>query len=134
MSADKSLQTLRLDKWLWAARFYKTRSLATAAISGGHVHLNSERIKPAKTLKCGDEVRIRKGQMEITIVVEAISDRRGPAAVAQTLYRETAESQIKREQDKSQIRAERAALPTTRGRPDKHTQRELRRLKKEQGE
>ena len=121
---------LRLDKWLWAARFYKTRSLATAAINGGHVHLNDERVKPAKAVAVGDRVRIRRGQWEATVVVEALSDRRGPAPVARALYSETEASVQQREERQLQQRAARAAMPTTPGRPDKHTRRQLQRIKK----
>lgn len=123
-------QSLRLDKWLWAARFYKTRSLATAAVQGGHVHLNDERVKPAKSVVVGDRVRIRRGPLEMTVMVEGLSERRGPARVAQTLYRETGASLEKRERDRALRKAETAALPTTDGRPDKRTRRQLQRLKK----
>ncbi len=125
--------SLRLDKWLWAARFYKTRALASRAISGGHVHLNGERIKPAKAVKCGDTVRVRKDALEITVVVEALSARRGPASVAQMLYQETPASAERREQARAQLRAQlraqRIASPAD-SKPDKHTRRELLRIKK----
>lgn len=125
------MDSLRLDKWLWAARFYKTRSLATEAISGGHVHLNNERIKPAKAVKVGDLVRVRRGALEMTVSVVALSDRRGSATIARALYEETAESIDKREAAKAQIRAERAGM-VTEGRPDKHERREIMRIKKGQ--
>lgn len=127
----EELESLRLDKWLWAARFYKTRSLATEAISGGHVHLNTERIKPAKTVKVGDTVRVRKGSMEMTVLVNGISAKRGPAKVAQELYSETQESMDKREQARSRIKAESAGTMMDH-KPNKQERRELVRIKKMQ--
>lgn len=88
---------VRLDKWLWAARFYKTRSLATAAINGGKIHLNGTRAKPSKAVKLGDQLRIRRAMVEMTVAVIALSDKRGSATVAQTLYAETSESVAERE-------------------------------------
>ena len=85
-TADK----VRIDKWLWAARFYKTRSLATDAVNGGKVELNDAATKPAKLVQAGDTVRVRIGPQEHHVVVRAVADRRGSAAVAQTLYEETA--------------------------------------------
>ena len=84
--------TVRLDKWLWAARFYKTRALALEAVNGGKVSLNGERAKPAKILKTGDELSIRQSPFERHITVRSLSAQRGPAVVAQTLYEETPES------------------------------------------
>lgn len=92
-----SEQGVRLDKWLWAARFYKTRSLANAAINGGKIHLNGARAKPSKEVKLDDQLRIRRASAEVTVVVTAISGRRGSATIAQTLYNETAESIVERE-------------------------------------
>src|SRR4249919_4309330 len=83
---------VRLDKWLWAARFFKTRSLAAEAVAGGKVLVSGDRAKPAKLLQSGDEVRVRLGPYEHTIHVRALSERRGPATVAATLYEETADS------------------------------------------
>src|SRR5947207_11915077 len=80
---------VRLDKWLWAARFFKTRSLATEAVNGGKLEVNGERAKPAKAVKPGDEIRLKLGPYEHILIVRQLSDRRGPAAVAQTLYEET---------------------------------------------
>jgi len=126
-----SMDEVRLDKWLWAARFYKTRSLATAAISGGHVHLNTERIKPAKAVKLGDTVRIRKGSMEMTVSVDAISSKRGSATIAQALYTESAESIALREQSRARIRAENAGAVMDH-KPNKQERRELMKVKKGQ--
>jgi ribosome-associated heat shock protein Hsp15 len=83
---------VRIDKWLWAARFFKTRSQATEAVDGGKVEVNGARAKPAKDVKVGDELRIRLGPYEHLVVVRGLSDKRGPATVAQTLYEETPES------------------------------------------
>ena len=83
---------VRLDKWLWAARFFKTRSIAREAVSGGKVHLNGHRAKPGRTLSLGDELRIQRGEEEYTINVVELSPRRGPATVARGLYEETEES------------------------------------------
>ena len=126
-----ALDSLRLDKWLWAARFYKTRSLATAAISGGHVHLNTERVKPAKTVKVGDIVRVRKGSWEAVIIVDAISAKRGSATIAQALYTESEASVTNREQSRARIRAESAGAVMDH-KPNKQERRELVRIKQYQ--
>src|SRR5580765_59365 len=88
---------IRLDKWLWAARFYKTRSLAAEAIAGGKVQVNGERVKRAKSLQIEDEVRVRLGPYEHQIVVRELSDRRGPASAAARMYEEKPESRAARE-------------------------------------
>src|SRR3954469_17772059 len=88
---------IRIDKWLWAARFYKTRALAADAIAGGKVQVNGERVKRAKPLQVGDEARIRQGPYEYQILVRKLSDRRGPAVQAGALYEEKAESRAARE-------------------------------------
>jgi len=93
----KTDQGVRLDKWLWAARFYKTRSLAIEAINGGKVHLNGSRAKPSKEVKLNDQLRIRRSLTEMTVEVIALSDKRGSATIAQTLYAETDESIADRE-------------------------------------
>jgi len=116
--------TVRLDKWLWAARFFKTRALAVEAINGGHVHLDGNRVKPARTVQVGDELSIRKGESEFVVVVQALSERRGPAAAAQQLYEETEASRQQRE-----LRAEeRRLLQPFAGpskRPDKRGRRQI---------
>ncbi len=94
MSAAKGV---RLDKWLWAARFYKTRSLASEAINGGKVHLNGTRAKQSKEVSVDDQLRIRRSTTEMTVVVTAVSSKRGSATIAQTLYTETAESIAERQ-------------------------------------
>ena len=87
---------VRLDKFLWAARFYKTRSISTAAIDGGRVWVNGDRVKPAKDVKAGDSIQLRVGDAEYTIFVTALADKRGSAEIARTLYAETPESQAAR--------------------------------------
>ena len=110
---------VRIDKWLWAARFFKTRSVAREAISGGKVHLNGYRVKPGRALKPGDSLRIQRGEQEYTINIVELSTRRGPATVAQTLYQETGESRRKREQLATQRKLEREQSPKRERRPDK---------------
>ena len=92
------MESTRIDKWLWAARFFKTRSLATEAVLGGRVHVNGERVKPAKEVRAGDSVEITIGTARWTVVVQGVADKRGPATVAQTLYEETPESAEARRQ------------------------------------
>jgi ribosome-associated heat shock protein Hsp15 len=120
---------VRIDKWLWAARFYKTRSLAADAITSGKVELNGERTKPAKAVKAGDSVRIRSGVFEQIVTVRALSDKRGPAAVAQTLYAETAESAAARAKLAERMRYEMPAAAES-GRPSKKDRRDIARLRK----
>jgi ribosome-associated heat shock protein Hsp15 len=119
----------RVDKWLWAARFYKTRSLAAAAIAGGKVQVNGERVKRAKPLHLGDEVRIRQGPYEHQVVVRELSDRRGPAAEAAALYEEKPSSRAAREALALQLRSLHSAFAPERGRPTKKDRREINRLK-----
>lgn len=120
---------VRIDKWLWAARFYKTRSLAAEAITSGKVELNGERTKPAKAVKAGDSVRVRSGVFEQIVTVQALSDKRGPAAVAQTLYAETAESAAARLRLAERMRYEMPAAAES-GRPSKKDRRDIARLRK----
>ncbi|MEW6646066.1 MAG: S4 domain-containing protein [Pseudomonadota bacterium] len=116
---------VRLDKWLWAARFYKTRALAVEAINGGHVHLNGVRPKPSRGVQCGDELVIRKAGMEFVITVTGLSEQRGPATVAQQLYQETDESRQRREAlaEERRLAAAAGALPARR--PDKRGRRQI---------
>ena len=127
---DESSDAVRLDKWLWAARFFKTRALAAEAIDGGKVHLNGERVKRSKGLKIGDEVRVRLGPYEHRIVVRSTSDRRGPAAVAATLYDELPESRATREALVEQRRMESAFGMEDAGRPSKRDRRQIEQLRK----
>jgi ribosome-associated heat shock protein Hsp15 len=121
--------TVRLDKWLWAARFFKTRSVAREAVSGGKVHLNGNRAKPGRSLKTGDELRVQRGEEEFSITVLALSARRGPASVAQTLYEESEESAIKRAQLAEQRKLQHQQNATRVRRPDKRQRRRLVRFK-----
>ena len=113
---------MRIDKWLWAARFFKTRTLAVEAIAAGHVSVNAEREKPAKQVRPGDQVVVRRPPFEHTVHVKALSERRGPAAEAALLYEETAESRARR----SVMAAEMKSIPSPRfkGRPTKKTRRD----------
>ncbi|HEY6829784.1 MAG TPA: RNA-binding S4 domain-containing protein [Gemmatimonadaceae bacterium] len=126
---DQTSDRVRVDKWLWAARFYKTRSLATEAVAGGKVEVNGERAKPAKTVKPGDEVRLRLGPYEHILIVRDLGERRGPASVAQGLYEETEASRAARQRLAAQL----AAAPATfvyeeKGRPTKKDRRDLSRF------
>ncbi len=116
---------VRLDKWLWAARFFKTRAMASEAINGGHVHLNGSRPKPSRTLALGDELTIQKGQDSFSITVLLLADKRGPASIAQQLYEEDEASRRKREQLAEQRRLEAAAQPRQQRRPDKKGRRQI---------
>ena len=122
-------ELIRLDKWLWAARFFKTRSLAQQAVAGGRVQLNSERTKPAHEVKIGDNVDVRVGEWRWEVVVKALSERRGPAEEARQLYEETPASRVERErrQDLRRWGAEPAA--SLKGRPTKRDRRRLDELK-----
>jgi ribosome-associated heat shock protein Hsp15 len=117
---------VRVDKWLWAARFFKTRGLATEAVLGGHVHLNGARVKPAKDVRVGDTLQIRIGITEWLVDVRGVADRRGPASVAQTLYEERDESREARERAALQRRAAPPPLGADLGgRPTKQDRRRL---------
>ena len=121
---------VRLDKWLWAARFYKTRALAAEAIEGGKVQVNGDRVKRAKPVQQGDEVRIRQGPYEHRVVVRALSERRGPASLAATLYEERPESIAAREALALQLRSVHAMfVADAKGRPTKRERRDIDRLK-----
>jgi ribosome-associated heat shock protein Hsp15 len=119
----------RIDKWLWAARFYKTRALAAEAIAGGKVQVNGERVKRAKPLQVGDEVRVRQGPYEHQVVVRELSDRRGPAVQAAALYEERPESRAAREALALQLKSVHTAFLPDQGRPTKKDRREIRRFK-----
>jgi ribosome-associated heat shock protein Hsp15 len=124
-----------VDKWLWAARFYKTRSLAAEAIGGGKILVNGERVKPAKLLQAGDEVRLRLGPYEHVVHVRGISERRGPATVAATLYEETEASIAARAKLSEQLRMAPATFVyEEKGRPTKRDRRELDRFRDDRRE
>jgi len=115
---------MRLDKWLWVARFYKTRSLAVQAIEAGHVSVNEERAKPAKALRAGDVVAVRKPPFEHTVVVKGLAEQRGSATVAATLFEETPESRARRTVLSAEMKAMGAHTPRFKGRPTKKTRRD----------
>lgn len=124
---------VRLDKWLWAARFFKTRALATEAINAGHVEVDGVRAKPARQLKLGDELTIRKGSEEFVVHVRALSERRGPAGEAQLLYEETPESLKRRTEAAEQRRLGALLAPAPERRPDKRDRRRIIRFRREGG-
>jgi len=124
---------IRLDKWLWAARFYKTRALATEAIKGGKVHLNGQRFKPSHTAEVGHTIRIKKESIEQTVMIKGLSGKRGPATIAQTLYEETPESIELREKRAQERKAVFAGMPQHAvKRPSKKDRRKIIQFKQEQ--
>ncbi|MDB4874751.1 MAG: RNA-binding domain protein [Gemmatimonadetes bacterium] len=129
MSNAEESDRVRLDKWLWAARFFKTRSLATEAIAGGKVEVNGEHAKPAKAIKPGDEIRLRLGPYEHILMVRALAERRGSASIAQGLYEETEASKQAREKLSAQLKLAPAAFVfEEKGRPTKKDRRDLSRF------
>ena len=132
---DTASDTVRIDLWLWAARFFKTRSLASKAVRGGHVHVDGTRVKPARGLKVGDSLSVTRGRVTQDIVVRALSDRRGPASVATTLYEETPDSIARREAAAEAARLARGSGPAAPAkRPDKRSRRAIHRMRRESGE
>jgi len=125
MSTPTAPDSVRLDKWLWAARFFKTRSLATDAVDGGKVRLNGERVKPARAVKPGDRLDIDNGSTEWEVVVRNLADKRGSASVAQTLYAETEESIARRQAKAEQRKYFREPSEAIKGRPTKRDRRQL---------
>ena len=124
------MDEVRIDRWLWAARFFKTRSTATDAVSGGRVHLNGARVKPAKDVRPGDTVEVTTGDTRREVLVLAIAERRGPAAVAQSLYEETADSVARREQRSAERRLARPLGADLGARPTKQDRRRLEALRR----
>lgn len=129
MTDSDSSRKVRIDRWLWAARFFKTRSLAAKAVAGGKVQVNGRRAKPASPIEAGDRVRIQKGVYECAVVVARASERRGPAAEAARLYDETPESVQARERLALLRRSEPTFEFRDKGKPSKKQRRQLRRLK-----
>ncbi|GJG85379.1 hypothetical protein tb265_05600 [Gemmatimonadetes bacterium T265] len=123
MSEREADARVRIDKWLWAARFFKTRSLATEAVDGGKVDVNGARVKPAKLVGVGDEVRVRVGPQLFVVRVTDTAERRGSATVAATLYEETEESAAARAREAEQRRL--GAVAVDEGRPDKRDRRDF---------
>jgi ribosome-associated heat shock protein Hsp15 len=124
------VEQVRIDKWLWAARFFKTRSAATAAVVGGHVHVGGERVKPARELRVGDTLEIRRDEVRWTVVVSALADRRGPAGIAATLYAETPESVEARERQRLERRLARPIGADLGARPTKQARRRIEALRR----
>jgi ribosome-associated heat shock protein Hsp15 len=122
---EKTPQKVRLDKWLWAARFFKTRQIACEAINGGKVHLNGQRTKPGKEIKAGSQLRIHKGALEWDITVRVLATQRRPASEARHFYDETAESIEQREKMAAAQRLERSMLPRTDHRKPNKRQRRM---------
>ena len=126
------LAKVRVDKWLWAARFFKTRSLAKAAIEGGKVQLDGQRVKVSREITTGDRLTIRQGWDEKSITIVALSDQRGPATTAQALYEESEESIARRERE-TLLRRAAGGLNKPNHRPDKHERRQISRLRRDGG-
>ena len=122
---DDSEDKIRLDKWLWAARFFKTRSLAAEAVSGGKVEINGARPKPSRIVRPGDELCVRRGMYEWTIIVKDVARLRGAAPQAQLLYQETDESRRRRDAAAAQMKFERGVELDAPGRPTKRDRRAM---------
>jgi ribosome-associated heat shock protein Hsp15 len=116
---------VRVDKWLWAARFFKTRGLATEAVEGGKVHVNGERVKAARAVKPNDRLEITRGADHLEVVVVALAEQRGPASAAQALYEETEASIARRQTLAEQRKLLAASSPRPIGRPDKRARRRI---------
>lgn len=123
---ERNEDGLRVDRWLWYARFHKTRMLATAAVQGGHVRINGERARPGNRVVPGDTVEIVKEQLRYRLSVLLLPLRRGPASEARKCYKEDPATQQKRLETIIRIKEDRRQMPRTRGKPDKHTRRLLR--------
>jgi ribosome-associated heat shock protein Hsp15 len=122
------MDRLRIDKWLWAARFFKTRSLASQAVDGGRVKLNGERAKPSKEVKPGDRIAIHIGEYEWDVTVLLLSERRGPAETARTLYEESEASQLRRQEQAATRRLQVEPADPIKGRPTKRDRRLIHRF------
>jgi len=122
---DADAGRLRIDKWLWAARFYKTRSLATAAVEAGQVRVDGARVRASRAVRAGNLVEVRKGSFAWTIEVLAVDERRGSATAAAALYRERDDSRTAREEEQARRRAAAASAPLLPGRPTKRDRRKL---------
>jgi ribosome-associated heat shock protein Hsp15 len=125
MPEAEHMDNVRIDKWLWAARFFKTRSLASEAVDTGRVKLDGERIKPARSVKIDDKLTIDHGAESWEVLVLALSDQRGPAPVARQLYQETEASVAKRENEHEARKLYREPGSTIKGRPTKRDRRQL---------
>jgi ribosome-associated heat shock protein Hsp15 len=132
--SDPKSSDVRLDRWLWAARFFKTRALAKQAIDGGKVHLNGQRAKPARSVKLDEILSIRRGYDIFTVMVTGLSDKRGPAKAAIELYNETEESITLREKEAELRRVAQLSVFTPSHRPDKRQRRKIHQFKQSQNE
>ncbi|MCK5404778.1 MAG: RNA-binding protein [Desulfobulbaceae bacterium] len=130
MNKPSAHRKVRLDKWLWAARFFKTRSLAAKAVAGGHIHVNGARVKPSKIVELGEEFRIRRGVIEFIVVVAAVKHQRRPAVEARMLYEETEESIRAREKRREERRLLKEDQIAPKVRPSKRDRRLLRSFKR----
>ena len=130
MNDSGSNQQMRIDKWLWAARFFKTRSLAAQAVAGGKIEINGERAKPSRIVRAGDKLCVRRGAYEWIVIVKDLSPRRGPAALAQLLYDETEDSKQNRAAAMAQMKLERPPGFDSAGRPSKKDRRAIGRFTK----
>jgi ribosome-associated heat shock protein Hsp15 len=119
------VERVRIDKWLWAARFFKARGAATEAVTGGHVHVNGERVKPARDVKIGDRLEIRRGQQRFTVTVTGLAERRGPASAAAGLYEEDPDSIAARERQREERRLAKPLGADLTARPTKRDRRRL---------
>jgi ribosome-associated heat shock protein Hsp15 len=126
------MDSVRVDKWLWAARFFKTRALATEAVLGGHVQVNGVRVKPSKDVRIGDALQVRIGTLEWIVDVRALADRRGSATIARSLYEERPDSQEAREQHVLQRKLAKSIGSDLAGRPTKLDRRRLDALRRGQ--
>ena len=126
----ESSDPVRLDKWLWAARFFKTRSLAAEAIDGGKIDVNGDRAKRSRLVHTGDTIAVRKPPFEQVVVVRALSETRGSGAIAATLYEETSESKVAREKLAAQLRAMGPPAFRDQGKPSKKERREIDRFRR----
>jgi ribosome-associated heat shock protein Hsp15 len=127
---EQTREPIRIDKWLWAARFFKTRSLAAEAVAGGKIEVNGVRAKPSRIMRLGDKLNIRRGLYEWTVVVKGLTKLRGPTAEAQVLYEETEESIRQRKATSAQLKFERPPEFNIAGRPSKKERRALLRFTK----
>lgn len=125
MNEEKN-QKLRIDKWLWFTRFYKTRGLAAKAVAGGHVKINSVRARPSSCITPGDVIDLVRDQLPFRLEAGVLPFRRGPAAEARLSYTEDEASRERRQEILASIRTDRMQMPRTAGKPDKHTRRKLR--------
>jgi len=123
----------RIDKWLWAARFFKTRGLATEMVNGGHVQLNGKRIKASKTVQSGDELSIVRGQERFIVTVVGLAEKRGSATVAQSLYHESDQSIAAREKQRQLRKFKAASAPSPDQRPDKKARRQIIKFRRREG-